>query len=107
MKKNKREYFRELVYTTNYGSFDEFYTENKSEIYRTIVDIFNEYKSTDKKVLTFSLSALITNIKWITEFSFTKDQFFVMKRDVLPYFEEMEDYEMCTKIMCLDKELLV
>lgn len=99
-------FFRELKYTKKYNSFEEFYSENKPEIYKTIVDVFEEFKNTEKKVITISLSALISGINWDTDFGFTKDQYFVMKRDILPYFEEHEDYEMCGRILKLDKELV-
>lgn len=99
-------YFRELKYSKKYDSFNEFYSEAKPDIYRAIVDIFDEFKNTDKYVLTFSLSAVISGLNWDTDFSFTKEQYFVMKRDILPYFEENEDYEMCNRIMKLDKELV-
>lgn len=99
-------FFRELKYTTKYKSFEEFYSEAKPEIYKTIVDIFDEFNKTDKQVITISLSANISGMNWDTDFSFTKDQYFVMKRDILPFFEETEDYEMCSRIIKLDKELV-
>ena len=99
-------YFKELKYTKKYESFEDFYSEAKPEIYRTIVDVFDEFKNTDKKYITISLSAIISTVNWDTEFTFTKDQYFVMKRDILPFFEENEDYEMCSRIMKLDKELV-
>lgn len=99
-------FFRELKYPKPYDSFDEFYIENKADIYKAIIDVFDEFRTSDKKVITVSLSANITGINWDTDFSFTKDQYFVMKRDILPYFEENEDYEMCSRIIKLDKELV-
>lgn len=102
----KENFFRKLEYTNKYDSFEDFYDEAKPEIYKSIVDVFVEFKNTDKKVITINLSAVIKGIKWDSDFSFTKDQYFVMKRDILPFFEENEDYEMCNMIMKLDKELV-
>lgn len=99
-------YFRELKYTKKYNSFEHFYSEAKPEIYKAIVDVFDEFNKTNKEYITISLSAAISTVNWDTEFTFTKDQYFVMKRDILPYFEENEDYEMCDRIMKLDKELV-
>lgn len=99
-------FFRTLEYKENYNTFTDFYTVAKPEIYKTIIDLFEEMKNSNKEILTISLSAKIAGFDWDTHFSFMKDQYFIMKRDFLPYFEENEDYEMCKRIMTLDKELV-
>ena len=42
---------------------------------------------------------------WDTEFTFNRDETIVLKRDVLPYFEDIEDYESCSEILNLYKDL--
>ena len=35
---------------------------------------------------------------WDTEFTFNRDETIVLKRDVLPYFEDIEDYAAMSKM---------
>jgi len=44
-------------------------------------------------------------LQWDTEFNFTKADSKILKRDILPYFSELEDYETCGEIIKLHKEL--
>lgn len=99
-------YFRVLEYNGDYKSFEDFYDQHKSEIYESIVAVFEEFKTTSKKVLTINLSSTIGGMFWNSDFGFTKDQFFVLKRDVLPYFEEEENYEMCNRIMKIHNHMI-
>ena len=105
-KRIKLGYFKELNYTKKYDSFEEFYEENKPEIYKSVVEIFEEFKTSKNKTLTLGLGAIITGMNWSTDLTLHKDQWFILKRDVLPFFEENEDYEICNRIMKLYKELV-
>lgn len=58
-----------------------------------------------KKKLTLFVSAKIRGLEWDTEFNFHKEESVVLKRDLMPYFEEIEDYETCNEINNLYKEL--
>jgi hypothetical protein len=51
------------------------------------------------------LSAKFKNADWNTEFEFHRSETIVLKRDILPYFEENEDYEICSQVLNLHKEL--
>lgn len=96
-------YFKVLEYHGNYESFNEFYNEHKSEIYETIVAIFECFNGSPKNILTINLNVNINGIFWDSDISFSRDQYFVLKRDILPYFEEEENYEMCNRIMKIYK----
>lgn len=99
-------YFRILEYHGDYDSFEVFYNDNKSEIYESIVAIFESFKTSPKNVLTINIRTTINGMFWDTDISFTRDQYFVLKRDILPYFEEEEDYEICDRIMKVHNELV-
>jgi len=99
-------YFRILEYHGNYQTFDDFYFEHKSEIYESIVAVFEEFKISSKNVLTINLRSTIGGVFWNSDLSFTRDQFFILKRDILPFFEEEEDYEVCSRIMKIYNELV-
>jgi hypothetical protein len=51
------------------------------------------------------VSANIKGLEWDTEFNFTKNESFVLKRDLMPFFEDNEDYETCSEIISLSKDL--
>jgi hypothetical protein len=97
--------YKSLSFERNYKSFSDFYDTHKTEIYKSIIELFNEFKITNRKVLSLKLCAKIDNLEWDTEFNFTKDESIVLKRDIMPYFEDTEDYETCSEIIKLDFEL--
>jgi hypothetical protein len=37
-------------------------------------------------------------LSWDTEFIFKKDEYEILVDQILPYYEEIEDYETCSKI---------
>lgn len=86
---------------TIYPDFESFMNTNREKIYRGIIEIFNELKTTKRKSLSMSLFANINGFNWDTEFSFTKDEAIVLTRDLIPYFQEIEDYETCSEIITL------
>jgi len=97
--------FKSLIYKQKYRTYDDFYTEHKTEIYKSILEIFKEFNSTRKKNLCLYISAKIQSVDWDTEFHFHKDESIVLKRDLMPHFEDIEDYETCDEIKNLYKQL--
>ena len=82
-----------------------FYSHYKTLIYKSILNVFEEFKTTSKENLTFYISAKIKNEEWDTEFKFHKQESIILKRDLITHFEEIEDYETCIEINNLYKEL--
>jgi hypothetical protein len=97
--------FKELSFEGEYSDFTDFYSENKSEIYKSIIELFSEFKNTKKKSLNLQISANIRGLDWDSEFNFKRDETFILTRDVIPYFEQIEDYETCSEIISLNKDL--
>lgn len=97
--------FKELSFDGRYNDFTDFYDENKTEIYKSIIELFAEFKVSRKKSLNLQISAKIRGLDWDTEFTFKKDETIILTRDVMPYFENMEDYETCSEIILLKKDL--
>lgn len=96
---------RKLSVKGNYKCFSDFYDENKEGIYKNLITLFNNFRKKDKLRVTLNLSAKINGLEWGTELSFTRNDLHVLKRDIMPYFEEVEDYETCGKICRLYDEL--
>jgi hypothetical protein len=88
----------------NYQDFRHFYDENKSIIYKSIIEIFEKFKTTKKKNLKLLVKAIIMDLEFETEFCYTKNENFVLTRDLMPYFEQIEDFETCARIRDLSKE---
>lgn len=97
--------YLDLVFSKNYEDFKDFYDENKDEIYKSILKLFNGFIDTKRKKLTLHLSARIKDLDWDTEFTFHKEESIVLKRDLMPYFESIEDYETCNDIKNLYKKI--
>ncbi len=105
--KRNQNIFKELKIEGNYKEFNDFYDVNKELIYKSIIDLFHEFKKTRKKTLTLYVSAKIKGLEWDTEVNFTKNESFVLKRDLMPFFESNEDYETCSEIISLTKDLTI
>jgi hypothetical protein len=103
MPKNKP--FKELIFSEKYKSYTEFHLKNKEEIYKSIVELFKNFIDTKNKTQSIIISATIENIEWTTELIFNKKEFNVLKNDIMPYFEDNEDYEMCSEIINVTKNL--
>jgi hypothetical protein len=62
MQKNKNEEpFKSLIIKDKYKNYEDFYSENKTLIYKSILNVFEEFKTTSKENLTFYISAKIKN----------------------------------------------
>lgn len=89
---------KKLIHKQNYKSFGEFYSVNKESIYRTLVNLFKSLKRKDKQIVILVLGAKINGLQWETELKFKRQESIVLIRDILPFFEENEDYETCGEI---------
>lgn len=97
--------FKELVFKKKYKSYHEFHNENKEKIYKSIVELFSEFQRVRNKTLSITISAKIENIDWTTELLFNKNEVDILKKDLMGYFEDIEDYETCSTIISLSKNL--
>jgi len=85
---------------TDYGTFMEV---SRDPIYRTILSAFKELKKKEK--VAINVSAHVDNTEFESELEFTKLNLDILTDVVNPYFEEIEDYEMCAKVMEVLSEL--
>ena len=97
--------FKELVFKKKYKSYHEFHNENKEKIYKSIVELFSEFQIVRNKTLSITISAKIENIDWTTELLFNKNEVDILKKDLMGYFEDIEDYETCSTIISLSNNL--
>lgn len=96
---------KSLILEGNYEQFGDFYNSNKGLIYRSLVETYKEFKKTDEKILTLYVVGKIHGLDFDTEFELDRTNVKSLKRDIIPYFEEIEDYETCNEIKSLYNEL--
>jgi hypothetical protein len=94
-----------LRFYTDYDSYLEFAEDTRFDIYNSIYDIFTRLLVENKPELKMIVAAKVDGEDWTTNFTFTKNDTIVIKRDLLPFFENLEDYEMCDNIKKLYKDL--
>lgn len=97
--------FTELTFEKKFKSYHDFHNENKEKIYKSIIDLFSEFQKVKNKTLSIVISAKIENIDWTTELNFNRNEIKILKKDLMGYFEEIEDYETCSQIISLSKNL--
>ncbi len=97
--------FKELIFKKKFKSYHQFHTENKEKIYKSIIDLFKEFQIVKNKNLSVLISATIENIEWTTELNFNRNEYHVLKKDLMPFFEDIEDYETCSQIITISKNL--
>ena len=81
--KRRKKPYKELIINGVYKDWKGFYEPNKEEIYKSIIEIFEEFKNTRKKSLVLKLSAKFKDADWNTEFEFHRSETIVLKRDIL------------------------
>lgn len=89
----------------DYESFKTFYDENIVTIYKSTIKLFELFKNNRKKVIKLSVDAKIDGLSWGTEMIYRRDDVIILKRDLLPYFEFIEDYDTCIEIRDLYSQL--
>jgi hypothetical protein len=103
--KNNETSIKKLSIKGKYSGFTDFYDINKVKIYKNIINLFGNLKNKDKNNLILVLSAKIMDVDWETELKFSRQEIIVLIRDLIPYFESVEDYETCGEIHNLYLEL--
>ena len=103
--KNKETSVKKLSIKGKYSGFTDFYDTNKVTIYKNIINLFGNLKNKEKNKLILVLSAKIMDLDWETELKFSRQEITVLFKDLIPYFESIEDYETCGEIHNLYLEI--
>lgn len=98
-KTNKNKAFITVeIQKQQYKNFKHLYDTNKEDIYKGVVQIYEELKNSRKRSLMLLVTTDVGPLSWDTEFIFKKDEYEILVDQILPYYEEIEDYETCAKI---------
>jgi hypothetical protein len=94
--------FKKLYIKGNYKNFNEFYDLNKNLIYSNIIEVLKGFTTSKKRKLTLYIQAIILGIEWDHEFLFEPQGGYKLLNDtILPYFEQIENYEKCNEILSI------
>lgn len=94
----KQEPYLSLTLQGEYDNFTDFYDTNKKTIYEAIIETFGGFYDSENDKLKLVIFSKINDFEWETEFNFDRNDFKILNKDILPYFESLEDYENCLKI---------
>lgn len=94
----------------NYKNFEDFLTQNKDMIYDGVINSFKELAKTRKRKIKYTVTATVQLetedvVEWRTEFLLSKSEPDILVEHIMPYFEEIENYEKCADILNLHKLL--
>lgn len=106
-KKPKDTIIKKLNIKTDHKDFKEFYYSNKSLIYEKVFDLFKSLKRNDKNNVVLVISSKINALQWETELKFNRDQKDILINELIPYFESIENYEICGEIHALHQKIKV
>ena len=93
-----------------YKNFEDFLSKNRDLIYGGVIDSFKELQNSRKRKIKYTVNATVkldSNeiVEWKTEFLLLKNEPDILVEHIMPHFEEKEDYEKCSEILNLHKEL--
>lgn len=100
-KKPKDTVIKKLKVDGDHKDFKDFYYSNKSLIYEKVFDLFKSLKRNDKNHIVLVISSKINALQWETELKFSKEQKDILINELIPYFESIENYEICAEIHAL------
>ena len=87
----------------NYSDFKSFYKETKEIVYRKLVDAYEDVVKSDDIILT--VIGHIDGRPFETDFDNFKSNIELLKTVINPFFEEIEDYEVCSRIVKICQNL--
>lgn len=92
----------------NYPTFGEFYTQNKSLIFKTLIDAYREVSNDHKLTIKVNINATVEEIPFDAHFIINKNDDDIIERLnnlYLPYYEKIEEYETCDEIKEIYKKI--
>ena len=89
-----------LTIDKEFSDFNDFYDESKDAIYRKILESFEEIELTNEDI-NLIVSAKILDTQFESNFQIKKSNFNLLMKSLNPYFESIEDYETCQRVLDL------
>lgn len=92
-----------LIIEENYSTFQDFYQKEKPTIYKKIAEIFEDSVRQDIEMKLIVL-AKVNGSVFDTTFLISKDNESLITEKVIPYLEEIEEYEICGRLLKVRSE---
>lgn len=106
MKSNDKQYDVILNIENEYDSFLEFYTDNKKNIFLNFIELFKQMNNIhNKNLFSLCINWKINDLVMSTDFTYDKTCIYMLNDIILPFFEDLEEYETCSDILNLYNQL--
>jgi hypothetical protein len=92
-----------LNFDIEFDNFQHFYFNTKDEIFSKIIELFRIIKEKETHEATLTVSAKIDKHHFSTELRYDLNNLGLLNDVILPYFEEREQYEVCSSVSELIK----
>lgn len=89
----------ELRFDEPYPDFLEFYADCKERIYRKLVTVFEDLHLSKLEERRLVIYANVDGCLFDTVFDISRERVDLLNEIILKYFEDMEDYETCSRII--------
>lgn len=96
-----------LTFPKKYETYFEFAEDTREDIYLSIYRLMNTLNIQNIEEVKLVISAKVEGIDWNTDFTIKKEDSILITRDLIPFFEKKEDYEMCKKLKELHNSLTI
>ena len=94
-----------IILEKKYGDFNTCFKESKDKIYRKMLDIYEKTKDTESNNSNLCVIATIDDCAFSTNFSINKRSSEQIISVIIPYMEEIEDYETCDRALKLYNQI--
>lgn len=88
-----------LTITTNYPNYPTFYKTEKKEIYLGYIETFKKLARSQDKDKQLIVKYRIEEQSFTTNLVVDRNKIGVLKSHILPFFEQLEEYEICNDIV--------
>lgn len=103
--KNNLRVFANCDVNADYEDFSDFLENNKDIIYRKTVKLYREFLNTAETELRIVVKSTLNGRSWTTDLVYSKHNTELLGNDILDFFEEKEEYEICGEIVKIMKQL--
>lgn len=105
IKNNNSRVFANCDVNADYNNFSDFLENNKEIIYTETVRLYREFLKTNETELKIVVKSTLNGRSWSTDLVYSKFNTELLVTDILDYFEQKEEYEVCAEIIKITKQL--
>jgi hypothetical protein len=94
-----------IIVDKNYSDFQSFYKDEKRTVYLGYIDAFEMLINLKCPIIPIKVHYLIEGQEYFTHLKAEKNNSIRLIENILPFFEQLEEYETCSKIIKLHKSI--